>query len=169
MDRLIATLTNLSYVYAGIYCISMGVPTVGTFSIALGFLSGVHHWYLQKWSRLLDYIGMYLVSLSLVAYIWGIPDLYTWIGVPVISGALAWLVGSSRAAVGGLFGAVLVSLHILLEPMIAMLLTVGAALAFSMNQLGDTKLLKKHHGILHGQIWHVVTGFLIMAIVFFIA
>lgn len=155
--KTISTLSNIAYILAG-----LALPfELGAYLIALGILSGIHHWYIDSEWRIytivLDYIGMYAVAIALITTAWGVSLL--------ISGPAAALIGiafkASRTWIAILIGGALISLGI--HGGLSQVLHVSAflAVAYVFNFLGDTDSHKQYHYVIHSAL-HVITAYAIL-------
>jgi hypothetical protein len=155
-----AVLTNISYILAGIasYLYSPGLLAFAVSLVILGFASGIHHYYLTPFTKRLDYIGMYMVFVSIMTVFF---QVYPPLGIAiVVVGALGfnWLAGADEIIVGaGVFiGLVLLAIKAGLGPMLEVSAFISVAYVF--NHLGDNAL-KGNHSIIHGLGWHNMTAY----------
>lgn len=154
MAKLKATITNAAYILVGLL-----LPIeIGVYCIALGVLSGIHHWFIdtehKDFTVILDYVGMYLVGFAIIlqAVGWAL-----WITIPFsLFVGLLW--GASRGAIGAIIGGALVAVgfhHIEAMPKLIALLGI----AYGFNYIGD-EVHRTHHDLIHS-IWHLVTAYTI--------
>lgn len=154
--KTISTLSNIAYILAG-----LALPfTVGKYLIALGILSGVHHWMIdseyRKFTVVLDYLGMYAVAYAIILTVIGFPLWLT--GILAATTALAFQ--ASRVWLGILIGGALLCLGISagIEPFLHV--ATYLAIAYVFNHLGDN-VHKAEHEILHSA-WHGITAYMIL-------
>lgn len=160
---LIATLTNLAYILAGWsmlqYDPSLRNPA-GSVAV-LGVLSGVHHYHLgtkrSNSTRKLDYLGMYLVLISLLLVGAGLVGQIGAALAVLLSLVVIFTVGVSRVAVGVGIMAVFIIL-VKSNPAGALHASSFGAIAFVFNYMGDNPH-DDIHSLVHGLGWHVPTGY----------
>lgn len=155
-----AVLTNVAYMVAGMGVIlySMELLAVGVALITLGVLSGVHHYFLTRFTRKLDYLGMYMVIFAITALFSGIPVVPSIFITAVLATVVAFAVGSEPAIVGigVVMGLIFVGVTAGIGP--ALEVTAFISIAYVFNHLGDGPL-KDDHSIIHGLGWHNVTAY----------
>lgn len=154
--KIISTLSNIAYILAG-----LALPfSIGKYVIALGILSGVHHWMIdseyRKFTVILDYLGMYAVAYAIILSSIGFPLWLT--GILGATTALAFQ--ASRTWLGILISGALLSLGISagIEPFLHV--STYLAIAYVFNHLGDN-VHNDEHEVLHST-WHVVTAYMIL-------
>lgn len=154
---LIATVTNLAYGLAGWALIDHLNVAIACFILMVG--SGIHHYYMEDWSRKFDYFGMYVVIMAMIASYFGFAWIYGLIGALGVSLLALVAFGSSRAIVGGGMGLVALLLIATNVALALEALTV-LAIAFTFNYLFDGPL-DSHHDIGHGMAWHIPSAYAI--------
>lgn len=158
-----AVITNISYVLAGtgILNTSLDLLAVGVSSIMLGIYSGIHHYYGTRFTRKLDYLGMYMVFISIILHAVGFEPMENLAYTIVMSSALAAVFGAEPSLVGGGIGLVMLLLLLTagVEPVLKASTYLGIAFVF--NFLGDG-LLFTAHKILHGVGWHIPSAYAIL-------
>lgn len=157
-DRIVATLTNLTYLVAGLACYSVGINGPAVFLAALCFLSAAHHWWGTDFTRILDYLGMYWVGISIFLLWLGFP-----FGVNVIITAAVGLTmvaffKDSRTMVGVVIAAALIAVTRASGFPALMITLFPLAIAWVFNYSGDN-VHKAHHETFHGIGWHPVSAF----------
>lgn len=155
-----AVITNLAYLVAGVgvWLYSGQLLAVAASLILLCFLSGIHHYFLTRFTRQLDYAGMYMVIFSIAAVFSGIDPIPATILSVLLGIGLAALIGSEPAFVGIGVVSGIVFIGISGGYGLAMQVMALMSVAYVFNHLGDNAL-KGDHSIIHGLGWHNVTAY----------
>lgn len=156
-SRIVATLTNLAYLVAGLACYSVGVGAPAVFLAALCFLSAAHHWWSTDFTRILDYLGMYWVGTSIFLVWLGLPFGVNVIITAAVALTMVAFFKASRVMVGIVIAAALIAVTRAAGFPALMITLFPLAVAWTFNYAGDN-VHRAHHETYHGVGWHTVSA-----------